>query len=231
MAVRRNARRVTRSRAPACALRDLTGAGTPHGIRPGRVSLIPPATTCRYHYRGCSEHLYAHLCLPTTGEPHTVPVMQDTGPELPTLSTLMRQAVAAWPSTPSRAAAEIWTALWRVASLAPPEQGRPNAPHSAVNTAIAHIEAHLADPLTTPDIARAAGISHNHLTRLFRATTGGTVIAYIRQRRLARPHHLMRASTRNPRPPGVQQGLPPGPGRLPRALRAAHRTPDAPPAR
>ena len=84
---------------------DLTVAGTQHAIRPGRVSLIPPATTCRYDYRGRSEHLYAHLRLPTTGEPHTVPVMQDAGPELPTLSTLMRQAVAAWPSAPSRAAA------------------------------------------------------------------------------------------------------------------------------
>jgi len=68
-------------------------------------------------------------------------------------------------------------------------------PHPAVSTAIAHIEARLAAPLAIPEIARAAGVSHNHLTRLFRTETGTTVVAYIRRRRLERARHLLRAST------------------------------------
>jgi transcriptional regulator GlxA family with amidase domain len=40
-----------------------------------------------------------------------------------------------------------------------------------------------------------AGVSHNHLTRLFHAETGQTVIAYIRQRRLTRARHLLVSST------------------------------------
>ncbi|MET9394829.1 AraC family transcriptional regulator [Streptomyces sp. NPDC006624] len=175
---------------------DLTVDGTHHSVRPGRVSLVPPATTVRYRYRGRSEHLYAHLRLPATGEPRTVPVMQDAGPQLPALSALMLQAVTAWPSTPVRAAAEVWAVLWRVAHLAPPApQGHADGAHPAVTAAISHIESRLADPLTVPDVARAAGVSHNHLTRLFRAATGDTVVGYIRQRRLERARHLLREST------------------------------------
>lgn len=46
-----------------------------------------------------------------------------------------------------------------------------------------------------PELARAADVSHNHLTRLFRAETGMTVVAYIRLRRMARARHLLVAST------------------------------------
>lgn len=60
---------------------------------------------------------------------------------------------------------------------------------------MALIEARLAEPLTVPEIAREAGVSHNHLTRLFRAATGQTVIGYVRARRMAQARHLLRAST------------------------------------
>lgn len=172
---------------------ELTIDGTAHSIRPGRVSLVPPGTTVRYRYQGRSEHLYAHLRVAPAGPGRTVPLVQDTGPELPALTGLLLQAVASAGQTPERARAEIWTALWRVAHLTP-AAAHPG-PHPAVTTAIAYIEAHLAAPLTVPDIARAAGVSHNHLTRLFRAETGNTVIGYIRRRRLDRAHHLLRATT------------------------------------
>lgn len=60
---------------------------------------------------------------------------------------------------------------------------------------MAHIEEHLAGPLSVPAIARAAGVSHTHLTRLFREDTGHTVVAYIRHRRTERARHLLIAST------------------------------------
>ncbi|MFF4353444.1 helix-turn-helix domain-containing protein [Streptomyces sp. NPDC001530] len=173
---------------------ELTVDGTPHLIRPGRVSLVPPGATVRYRYQGRSEHLYAHLRIAPTGPPRTIPVMQDAGPELPTLSGLLLHAITAAPGASERTRAEIWTALWRIADLTPPAVTSPG-PHPAVSTAIAHIEAHLAAPLTIPEIARAAGVSHNHLTRLFRTETGTTVVAYIRRRRLERARHLLRAST------------------------------------
>ncbi|MGW6011690.1 helix-turn-helix domain-containing protein [Streptomyces sp. NPDC055210] len=172
---------------------ELTVDGTPHLIRPGRVSLVPPGATVRYRYQGRSEHLYAHLRIAAAGEPRTIPVLQDAGAELPMLTSLLLQAVASAPGEPERTRAEIWTVLWRIAQLAPAAE-RPG-PHPAVAAAMAYIEGNLAAPLTVPAVARAAGVSHNHLTRLFRATTGATVVAYIRRRRLDRARHLLRAST------------------------------------
>jgi transcriptional regulator GlxA family with amidase domain len=64
-----------------------------------------------------------------------------------------------------------------------------------VSTAISYIEGNLARSLTVPSLAAVAGVSHNHLTRLFRAETGTTVVAYIRQRRMARARHLLVSST------------------------------------
>jgi AraC-like DNA-binding protein len=172
---------------------ELTVGGSAHAIRPGRVSLIPPGTQAHFRYRGRSEHLYAHLRLLGSGAPLRVPVMQDAGADAALLSRLLREAVAAMPAAPARAAAEVWTALWHVAHL--PGEGRPGTPHSAVATATAHIEEHLAGPLSVPEIARVAGVSHNHLTRLFRAETGDTVVGWIRRRRMERARHLLRAST------------------------------------
>lgn len=172
---------------------DLSVDGVRHAIRPGCVSLVPPGALVRFTYQGRSEHLYAHLRLPDTGRAATVPVLQDGGAETPLLSGLLLGAIAAAPRTPARAAAEVWAVLWRVAQLAAPtEAGRP---HDAVAAAIAYVESNLAGPLPVPAVAAAAGVSHNHLTRLFRAQTGDTVATYIRRRRIDRARHLLREST------------------------------------
>ena len=169
---------------------ELTVDGTTHPICQGHVSLVPPGVRVSYRYQGRSEHLYAHLRLPRKGRALTVPVMQDAGVDTPLLAGLLRHAITVVPTEPAMAAAEVWTVLWRVARLA--VSGKP---HGAVAAAVAYVEANLAEPLTVPDIAVAAGVSHNHLTRLFRGETGLTVVAYIRQRRLERARHLLRAST------------------------------------
>ncbi|MFJ9250848.1 helix-turn-helix domain-containing protein [Streptomyces sp. NPDC101776] len=171
---------------------ELTVEGTSHLVRPGRVSLVPPGATVRYRYQGRSEHLYAHLRIEVVGPARKVAVVQDAGPEFPVLTGLLSQGIAVAPREPDHTRAELWTALWRISQLGPaPHRDR----HPAVEDAIAYIEAHLAAPLVVPDIARVVGVSHNHLTRLFRSETGTTVVAHIRGRRMERAHHLLRAST------------------------------------
>ncbi len=174
---------------------DLTVDGVTHAIRPGSVSLVPPATPVRYRYRGRSEHLYVHLRLGVGGEPREVATVQHAGAQTGALERQLRQALTAWPHTPGRAVAEVWAALWRVAELDPPGDRTAPAGHPAVVAAVALIEARLAEPLTVPEIAKEAGVSHNHLTRLFRAATGQTVVGYLRARRMAQARHLLRAST------------------------------------
>ncbi|MGA5097087.1 helix-turn-helix domain-containing protein [Streptomyces lavendulocolor] len=173
---------------------QLTVEGVTHEVRPGFVSLVPPGSVVAFRYRGRSEHLYAHLGLSGSGESVELPVVQDAGALMPALSDLLLRAVAWAPRAPRGADAEVWTALWRLTELAAPD-GAATRPHTAVAQAIAEIESRLAEPLSVPDVARAAGVSHNHLIRLFQAETGGTVVAYIRQRRMERAKHLLREST------------------------------------
>jgi AraC family transcriptional regulator len=161
--------------------------GTEHRIAPGHASLVPPDTEVRFRYRGRSEHLYAHLRLTGTAERRTAPVMQDAGPNRTLIARLMRSALAA---APARAAAQLWTVLWQLTD-APPA----GSVVDPVAVAAAHIEAHLATSLSVAEIAKVAGVSHNHLTRLFRARTGTTVVAYLRRRRMERARHLLTAST------------------------------------
>lgn len=172
---------------------DLTVAGTTYSVAPGYVSLTPAGTQVRFDYRGRSEHLYAHFRPVVAGEPSYVPVVQDAGEAAPMLSGLLRSALEASPSGSARTTAEVWTALWRIVDLTDSREGETR--HPAVAAAIGYIEANLAQPLTVPVLARLAGVSHNHLTRLFHAETGSTVIAYIRGRRMTRARHLLVSST------------------------------------
>ncbi|MFI1722632.1 helix-turn-helix domain-containing protein [Streptomyces sp. NPDC020489] len=170
--------------------------GVTHPIRPGHMSLVPPDTEVHFHYDAPrSEHLYAHFRLPGTGERRRVPAMQDAGDDAAVLSGLLRQTVAASAQSPVRASAELWTVLWRMTTLTGPAADSAGPRHPALQAAMAHIEEHLAGPLNVPDVARAAGVSHTHLTRLFREDTGQTVVGYIRHRRMERARHLLIAST------------------------------------
>ncbi|MDT0549557.1 AraC family transcriptional regulator [Streptomyces lonegramiae] len=164
-----------------------------HAIRPGHVSLVPPNTEVHFHYRGRSEHFYVHLRLHDGGTARVVPVMQDAAAESTRLADLLRHAVTAMPASPSRASAEVWAALWRIAEL--PRSDGAGRHHPFVAAAQGYIEEHLAGPLSVPDVARAVGISHTHLTRVFRAETGLTVVSYVRRRRLQHARHLLLSST------------------------------------
>ncbi|MBX2801236.1 MAG: helix-turn-helix domain-containing protein [Myxococcales bacterium] len=54
-----------------------------------------------------------------------------------------------------------------------------------VQRGIDFIEANLRRPIEPRDVTRAAGMSHWHYQRIFKALTGDTLAAYIRHRRLA----------------------------------------------
>ncbi|MEJ3651393.1 helix-turn-helix transcriptional regulator [Actinomycetes bacterium KLBMP 9759] len=209
---------------------EVTLLGATHAVRPGSVSFVPPGEQVRFDYRGRSEHLFAHFSTDEVGEPCTVPVVRDAGPAATPISDMLRRAVNAFPAGSPQVTAEVWTALWRAATL----QERPTpatAAHDGLTRALAHVEANLAQPLTVPGLAAVAGVSHNHLTRLFRAHTGMTVVAYIRHRRLARARYLLTSSTMSIPAVAATVGIPDLQafnktcrrelGASPRALRAA----------
>jgi AraC family transcriptional regulator len=172
--------------------------GVEYAIRPGSVSLVPPATTVEYRYHGRSDHLYVHFRADQDPEERgaarrAVPVVQDAGPALPLIDELLYRAATSYAAEPRRAEAQLWTALWRIAELSDARDADRGDP--VVQAALEQIEKSLAEPLKVADLARRLGVSHNHLTRLFRTHTGETVVGHIQSRRMHRAHHLLMAST------------------------------------
>lgn len=165
-----------------------------HAIRPGYVSLVPPETLTEYRYSGPSAHLYAHLRIRDGKDMRSLPLIQDMGADVPLLTDLMRSGIANASTMPARTRADVWTVLLQLAA-AVPGGADGGAGRSYVAAAMSFIEANLAVPLSVPVVARSVGISHNHLTRMFRAESGGTVVGYIAARRVERAAHLLREST------------------------------------
>lgn len=167
--------------------------GVVHQIRPGSLSIIPAGSFMEFRYAGVSEHVYAHLQLPTTGPAVDAPIMQHLGDEAPAIRG--RLQAAALLSDSAHQAAELWSILWLGVERGRRPELRRGGDHPAVRAALAHIEGNLARSLTVPDIARAALVSVSHLNRLFRAAFDSGVTAYVRDRRIERAEHLLRNTT------------------------------------
>jgi len=56
---------------------------------------------------------------------------------------------------------------------------------NAVEKALWFIESHFASEVTLGDLAKAGGVSRFHMTRAFAAATGGSIMRYVRGRRLS----------------------------------------------
>ncbi|MDB6126398.1 MAG: AraC family transcriptional regulator [Verrucomicrobia bacterium] len=164
-------------------------------IKPGWASVTPPNARIVYRFRGESQHVFAHFRLPAGGDLVAMPVTQDLGKAFDELKHGMEEAAGWLPSQPRRASVRLWDVLWQLAGQPLAEQAPHKRMHPALSKAVREIELHLAQPLAIPVIARRAEISHNHLTRMFRAQFGVTVEGYIRQRRVERALHLLANTT------------------------------------
>lgn len=174
---------------------ELEVDGRSYRVAPGTVSLVPPAAAIRYRYEGPSTHLYAHLRVagrtPTRGG---LQLIMSPGAELPVITDLMESAVATAAVRPERTRADVWGVLLRLADRPAPRRATSPA-HDHVAAAMAFIESRLTEPLAVPQVAAAAGISANHLARLFSTEVDQTVVGYIRRRRIEHARRLLASST------------------------------------
>lgn len=158
-------------------------------IRPGHLGLTPPGLTTEFHYVGLSPHLFVHFRLPAG--PH-VPIraMQDLGADHDAVYRRLAEIIDA---PASRQSARLWDLLWDLVD----REGSASAErrHPAVRRAVAHIERHLADPISVSDLAERAGVSYGYLSRLFGEAFGTSVVGYLRRRRVERAVHLLQRST------------------------------------
>ena len=162
-------------------------------IRPGCLGILPPDTDIVYRYQGRSEHLFAHFHLRDSQITHAVPAVQETGALFLPLYQSFEEAVGFFVAQPLRAEIRLWDLLWHAADA--PGTLEKKQVHPAVEEVTRQIELRLHEPLLVESLAREAGISHNHLIRLFRAALGQTVKGYMMGRRLEKARHLISRSS------------------------------------
>lgn len=177
-------------------------------IRPGWASVTPPNARIVYRFHGESRHVFAHFRLPAGGDPVAMPAMQDVGEAIGPLTREMEEAAGWLPAQPRRASVRLWDVLWQLAGQPLAERAPHQRQHPALGRAVREIELHLSQPLVIPAIARQAEISHNHLTRLFRAQFGVTIEGYIRRRRVERALHMLVHTTLAVKTIAGEVGLP-----------------------
>ncbi|EMR05016.1 Multiple antibiotic resistance protein marA [Bhargavaea cecembensis DSE10] len=69
---------------------------------------------------------------------------------------------------------------------------KPELPHPIVNDIIHFIDASIEDPITVDQLAKRAGISTSHLSRIFREHAGLTLIDYINMRKIEESQFFLR---------------------------------------
>lgn len=187
---------------------DLEVDGTTHPITPGSLSLVRPATPVRYRYRGPSQHLYAHVRAPVLNATGPRALVVTAGPSLPVFTDLMASAVASAAAFPERTRADVWMVLLRLRDAVRPQPGTPGLAENYVAETMSYVEAHLADVVTVPEIARTVGVSPDHLTRVFSRTTGQTIAGYVRRRRIEHAVHLLTRTTMSVSAVAATVGIP-----------------------
>lgn len=181
-------------------------AGTWHRIHSGEVLIIPPHASHLYHA--------------DSGQPWTIWWMHVTGadvgdlldaialqPEQPTgpiadsgrVVGLIERVVDALEqdetiSSLIKASAAAWDLL---GSLAAERDSRGAGDIEPINWAQDYLRQNLATPIVVPALARRAGLSPSHFSARFRASTGYSVIEYLKRLRMARARQLLITSDHN----------------------------------
>jgi AraC-like DNA-binding protein len=171
---------------------DLTVAGQRVRLEHGHAGFTPPGALAAYRFEGRSMHLFAHLEFPSEVELREMPLAFPVGGTFAGLWAQMEEAIGLFPTDPRHAEVKVWDVWLSVLDAARAEETPLPAP---VRKAIEMIEQRLHEPLSVAQIADEVSLSHNHLTRQFRAATGQTVIAAIQQRRMERARYLLQRST------------------------------------
>lgn len=181
---------------------ELEIAGRRFAFSPGCVSVTPPDSDLVWRFPAHAPHHFALLSFPGAREEDRVPVpvITDLGGSVAGHAEALRidQAVASFAREPQRANAWAWDLMWRLVPVVirgPAVSGVPGAEDRTVPPALQviltmlNLELDQAHSLT--GLARRAGISANHLLRLFRRHCGDTVMGWIRRRRGERAHELL----------------------------------------
>ncbi len=163
-------------------------------LAPGILSLWPPGVTKTYHFlEPDSAHYCAHFCYEGTGQTVRVPPVIDLEKSFSRVDDQFAEIVQLHSENRFRAEVKLWDLLL---GLQDAVASQADCMHPSLRKAVRMIELQLAEKIEVPVLAREAGLSQNHLLRLFKAQFGITIQAYILKRRMERARHLLQYSDR-----------------------------------
>lgn len=166
--------------------------GHDYQIQPGDVSLTPRGRRSVYQWQGTCELLCAHFRVSkhAAGPGRWMPVVTSVSDDLGRWRDRMEAIIAARCSP--KANAVLWTLLWELHDRA--VRGDASV-DPALERATQWIELHLNKSFRISELARAVGVSHTYLGRLFRIHHHTSIIGYVRTRRAERARHLLEHTT------------------------------------
>ncbi len=206
---------------------ELAGARRP--LAPGTITVTPPGTLSRYDLPRPGMHWCIHIELPKAASDApsprseqptvTLPLLGRDGLDSPAarrfahITSLQRRARVARPGSDRRAAAGHAAGvatqellLWL--SLRDADAAAGDAPHPAVSVALAYIDSHLGEPMSVPQIADHAGLSHHVLARHFKRATGTTMASHLLHRRVDTARLLLSTTDLPIKAVAAEVGLP-----------------------
>lgn len=169
-------------------------------LQPGDLTLSPAGGVTRYHLPRPGHHWCIHFRpVQGRGEQCALPLHMRLGPfKARAVDAIVRiSGLLAAPGdgrlTRAAAAGALQELLLTIAAqaTATPDRERQGSSDDAVQRATAHLNAHLAEELSVPALARQVGLSQNWLARRFRDHHGQTVQHYHLARRIEHAQSLL----------------------------------------
>ena len=149
-------------------------------------------------------HFWVHFSPSAVGDFRaSLPWVSEVPDLMKAIDPMFRSALDMAPLSKRRLHSVAWTTLWELSSNAAEVCAAPQ-----VETAQQFIVRHLGSPITISDIAEAAGVSHNHLIRMFQEEFGMTPSDYLRVQRVTKACHLLLNSDESVKSIGIQVGYP-----------------------
>jgi transcriptional regulator GlxA family with amidase domain len=115
-------------------------------------------------------------------KPIRLPLFLDLGAQAPEGMRLLDEAIALLTPQPRRSAVKFLDFLLFIESCA--HEARSASGDGRLQIVLSHIESHLSTGITLGAAAKLAGVSPDHLNRLWRGRFGDTVMQYVRTLRL-----------------------------------------------
>ncbi len=159
-------------------------------IHTGYAGITCPNVDLEYRYDGPAILSWVHFVPDPDAQAVPIAAMTDMGDIFENFRAQVTEIATHHSVCPQRAESILWALLWRLASM-PQSSAGASQLHPVVGRVVEWINLHLHESFSVEDLAQRAGVSQNHLNRLFRAALNVTVADYIRMRRVRRAEHLL----------------------------------------